>query len=600
MERMSRMTRPRAARPLAATLGAMAMLGGVALAGAAPARAAAPAAPAARAADAGADQARFESLVRASVEKGFAFQPSSATYMGVHEHDAELENFSKAAIDRYVASLRATLEALKKIDPDKLSAESRIDYVFFRRTNEGQIFRWTVLRDWEKDPAQYGFAWGLENLIARPFAPPEERLRSVIARLERAPRQYENGRKNLVDPPALFTRFAAEDLEGTIQYLDTDVTRAFAGVKDEALLRRFAAAKRTAEDATRAYVTWLREDLLPRSQGTYVLGEENYRKRLHYEEMIDEPVDTLLAIGSREMARLDARFHAAAERIAPGAPLDSVLAMMRRDHPTREGLLDEVRALLGSLRDYCATSGFIDLPPGAPLQVRPTPEYEASRSFASFDGPGPLETKARDAYYNVTLPGADWDSTHVEQHLEGYSRWTLPSVSIHECYPGHYVHFLYGPKAPTFARKTMFAGSFAEGWGLYVEQALFDHGYAKDDPKKELGMLRWALVRSCRLQVGLRLHTRGMTMDEATQYFVDHAYMERPNAEREAYRAAFDPTYIVYTIGALQIRKLRDDLAKKEGASFDLAKFHDRILSEGALPVVLLRKMLLNDDGPSL
>ncbi|MGE5176481.1 MAG: DUF885 domain-containing protein [Hyphomicrobiales bacterium] len=553
------------------------------------------------AANAGSDQARFEALIRRSVAEHFAFEPSFATFMGVHDHDAELEDYSKAAIDRHVAALRASLADLKKIDPAKLSPESRIDYAFFQRSTEGQIFRWAELRGWEKDPTQYGFAWGIDNLIARPFAPPEERLKSVVARLEQVPRQFENARKNLVNPPPLFTQFAAGDLEGSIEYLDTDVTRAFADVKDPALLAKFDAAKKTAEDATRAYVKWLRDDLLPRSKGTYVLGEANFRKRLHDEEMIDEPIDTLLAIGSREMARLDARFHAAAERIAPGAPLDSVLAMMRADHPTKDGLLGEVRTLLDSLRDYVVASRFIDLPSGVPLRVRPTPEFEASRSFASFDGPGPFETKARDAYYNVTLPAADWDSAHVEQHLQGYSRWTLPSVSIHECYPGHYVHFLFSPKAPTYARKNLYASSFGEGWGLYVEQAMFDHGYAKDDPKKELGMLRWALVRSCRLQVGIRVHTRGMTMDEATQYFVDHAYMERPNAEREAYRAAFDPTYVVYTIGALQIRKLRDDLAKEEGASFDLATFHDRILSEGALPVVLLRRMLLkHDEGSSL
>ncbi|HEX7077670.1 MAG TPA: DUF885 domain-containing protein [Candidatus Eisenbacteria bacterium] len=546
------------------------------------------------------DQQRFEALVRSATDESFAFQPSYATYMGVHDHDRELEDYSKAAIDRYAARLRATLAALETIDPAKLDADSRIDYAFFQRTVDGRLFEWTVLRPWQNDPSRYGFAWSIENLIARPFAPAEERLRSVIARLALAPRLFANGKENLENPPPLFVQFAAEDLEGSIDYLETDVTRAFASVKDPSLLRKFAAAKKTAEDATRAYVKWLREDLMPRSHGTYVLGEPNYRRRLHDEEMIDEPVDTLLAVGSRELERLETRYRDCAARIAPGAPMDSVIAMMRRDHPAKDGLLDEVRALLASLRDYCVSSHFIDLPSEVPLGVRPTPEYAASRSFASFDGPGPLETKARDAYYNVTLPGADWTPDRVEQHLQGYSRWTLPSVSIHECYPGHYVHYLFGPKAPTYARKTMGCGSFAEGWGLYVEEALFDHGYAKDDPKKEFGMLRWALVRSCRLQVGLRVHTRGMSMDEATQYFVDHAGMERPNAEREAYRAAFDPTYIVYTVGALQIRKLRDDLQKKEGTSFDLAKFHDTILSQGALPVVLLRRMLLNDDGPSL
>jgi uncharacterized protein (DUF885 family) len=465
---------------------------------------------------------------------------------------------------------------------------------------KARLFRLTEIRDWEKDPSSYGYGWAIENLIARDFKPAEARLRSVIARLEQVPRQLRNGRDNVKNPPRLNTQFAADDFEGMIGYLDTDVPRAFASVKDQALRRRYDAAKAKAQAATREYVKWIRDDLLPRANGSYVLGEEAYRKRLLHEEMIDLPLDSILAIGSRELARLEARTRDCAARIAPGAPLDSVVAMMRRDHPTREGLLDEVRALLGELREFCVSSRFISIPSTTPLAVRPTPEYAASRSFASFDGPGPLETKARDSYYNVTLPGAGWDAARVEEHLQGYSRWSLPSVSIHECYPGHYVHSLYMPMAPSLARRTMGCSSFGEGWGLYTEEALFDHGYARGDAKKEFGMLRWALVRSCRLQAGIRVHTRGMTMEEATRLFMEHAGMEKANAEREAYRAAFDPLYVVYTIGAMQIRKLRDDLRAKEGAAFDLARFHERILSQGALPVALLRRILLEDGGPTL
>jgi uncharacterized protein (DUF885 family) len=545
-------------------------------------------------------QERLPLLVRSYMKSAYAFNPSFATYMGVHDYDERLENWSKAAIKAQAATIRKTLLELSAIDREMLDPDTRIDFDLFRNTAESHLFQWTELKNWEQDPGLYGYGWAIESLIARDFAPPDVRLRAVIARLGQVPRQFANARANLKNPPRLFTDFAAEDLEGSIAYLDTDVPRAFAAVKDSALWRRYDAAKRRAQDATRAYVKWLRETLAPRSTGSFVLGEEKYLKRLKYEEMIELPVDTILAVGARELARLEARYRDAARRIAPTAPLDSVVAMMRHDHPTREGLLDEVRAMLAEIRDYCVSSKFITLPSEVPVQVRPTPEFAASRSFASFDGPGPLEEKARDSYYNVTLPAASWDSARVEQHLQGYNRWSLTSVSIHEVYPGHYVHFLYMPQAPTYARKTMGCGSFAEGWGLYTEEALFDHGYAAGDPKREFGMLRWSLVRSCRLQVGLRVHTRGMSLDEATQFFVDHAGMERQNAEREASRAAFDPTYIVYTVGALQIRKLRDDVKAKEGDAFDLARFHARILSQGSLPVKLLRRLLLDDDGPTL
>ncbi|MGE5179576.1 MAG: DUF885 domain-containing protein [Bacteroidota bacterium] len=546
------------------------------------------------------EQTRFERLLERATREKFASQPSFATYMGVHDFDTRLENTSRAAVDARVAQLRGELRELAGIDPKKLRPETRIDYDLFRNDLDANLYRMATLREWEKDPGAYGYGWGVENLIARDFAPQPTRLRAVIARLRQAPRQLRNGRANVKNPAPLIASFAADDLEGLIGYLDKDVPAAFPAVRDPALWREYGAAKKEAQQATRDYVKWIRDDLLPRAHGTYVLGEEAYRKRLHYEEMIDTPIDSLLAIGGRELHRLEARYEDAAARVQPGASLEAVEAMMRQDHPSKDQLLDYVRSLLGEIRDYCVSSHFIDIPGNVPLVVRATPEFEASRSFASFDGPGPLEMKARDSYYNVTLPGAGWDSARVEQHLQGYSRWSLPSVSIHECYPGHFVHSLYARNAPTYARKTMGCGSFAEGWGLYVEEALFDHGYAKGDAKKEFGMLRWALVRSCRLQVGIRVHTRGMTMDQATQYFVDHAHMERANAEREAYRAAFDPTYVVYTIGAMQIRKLRDDVRAKEEASFDLARFHERILSEGALPVALLRRILLDDSGPTL
>jgi uncharacterized protein (DUF885 family) len=548
----------------------------------------------------GAEQVRFERLLERSTRERFAANPSFATYLGVHDFDTQLENTSKASIEAQAAAIRRALDELGTIDKAKLDADARVDYDLFASDLKGRLYRATELKEWEKDPGSYGYGWSIENLIARNFAPPKTRLKAVIARLRQVPRQFDNGRANVKNPAELLARFSAEDLEGLVAYLDNDVPHAFPTLKDKALWKEYDAAKLEAQKATRAYVKWIREDLLPNAHGTYVLGEEAFRKRLLYEEMIDLPIDSLLSIGMRELYRLEARYEDAAARVAPGAPLELVEGMMRSDHPKKDQLLDEVRALLDNLRDYCIESNFVPIPAGVPLRVRATPEFEASRSFASFDGPGPLEAKARDSYYNITLPGAGWDSTRVAQHLQGYSRWSLPSVSIHECYPGHYVHSLYMVEAPTYARKVMGCSSFAEGWGLYTEEALFDHGYAHGDAMKEFGMLRWALVRSCRLQVGIRVHTRGMTMDQATQFFVDHAHMERANAEREAYRAAFDPLYVVYTIGAMQIRKLRDDVKAKEGASFDLAHFHERILSQGSLPVALLRRILLNDEGPSL
>jgi uncharacterized protein (DUF885 family) len=398
----------------------------------------------------------------------------------------------------------------------------------------------------------------------------------------------------------MFAQMAGEDFEGSIEFLEKEVPGAFSSVKDPDLLRGYEVAKAAAEAATRDYIEWVRKDLVPRAKGSYVLGPERYRKKLHYDEMVDLSLDSLLLVGEQELGRLEARYKAAAKKIDPSASVDDLVQRMRADHPTADSLIPYANGLLEDIRSYCISSKFIDVPSEVRCTVRPTPSFAASRSFASLDAPGPFETKASEAYYNITLPNPTWDAARTEQHLQNYSRWMMPSTSIHEAYPGHYVHFLFSKRAPDLVRQTMGCGSFAEGWALYCEQAVIDHGFAKDDPRVEFGMLRWALVRACRFQVGLRVHTKGMTMDDAIAFFMKHAHMEKANAERESYRAAFDPTYIVYTLGALQIRKLRDDVMRAEGTSFDLARFHASMLSQGALPVTLLRRILLHDSGPTL
>lgn len=546
------------------------------------------------------DPARFQALVERYVDGNFKFNPSSGTYQGYHTYDDSLENWTQDAIYAEEARIRGALKELDGISPAKLDAAAKIDYDLFQRSAERDLFSLTEMRAWERDPGQYNYGFMLEPMIARNYAPIEDRLRSLTMRLRQVRRLFANARANLKNPPASYTEMAAGDFEGTIAYLKGDVTRAFASVRDSALQADFTQAKAEAIDETERHIRWLRDTLLLESRGSYILGEDRYRKKLHYDEMIDLPLDTLLAVGERELHRLEARYHAAAERIAPGQPMSAVIAMMRRDHPAANAVLDYARGILEGARAFSISSHFCDIPSEVRCQVRPTPEYAASRSYASFDGPGPFETKATEAFYNITLPNPRWPRDRIEQHLQGFNRWLLPSVSIHEVYPGHYTHFLYGRNAPSLTRKAFGCGSFAEGWGLYTEEGMLDQGYGNGDPKIEFGVMRWALVRACRLQVGIRMHTRGMTMEEAVQYFMDHAGMERANAEGEAGRATFDPTYCVYTLGALEIRKLRDDLKREQGSAFDLAKFHATILSQGAPPVALLRRMLLKSEGTIL
>ncbi|HSQ59224.1 MAG TPA: DUF885 domain-containing protein [Acidobacteriota bacterium] len=545
-------------------------------------------------------QRRFEQLVRQYVMDRFSFSPERATGAGMHAYDAKLPDLTPATIASEERSIRTSMAKMQKIDREQLDDAGKIDFDLYHHQMEADLFRMTEERRFETDPGVYNFGYPIDQLISQEFAPPETRLKSLVGRLSAAPRLLSQGQKLLKRPPVMYTQFAIEEFPGTIDYIEKTVPRAFASVKNPALWADYEAALKKARAAVTAHVAWMKETLLPRSDGSFVLGAERYRKKLYYEEMVDTALDSLLEIGAREMERLETRAKACAERIVPGGTFADALAKTRANYPPKDSLLAAATAMLEGQRAFCVASKFLAMPSEERCTVRPTPEFAANRSFASLDTPGPLETVGRRGYYNISLPGADWDETRTKEYLQGFARGALSSVSIHEAYPGHYAHYLWARDVPSFARKTSGCGSFAEGWGLYVEEAMIDHGYGGGDPELELGMLRWALVRACRFQVGLRVHTKGMTIEEATKYFQDHAGMEPVNAQREAFRAAFDPTYIIYTLGALQIRKLRDDFQREQGDRFDLGTFHATILAQGSLPVALLRRMLLREEGRSL
>jgi uncharacterized protein (DUF885 family) len=229
--------------------------------------------------------------------------------------------------------------------------------------------------------------------------------------------------------------------------------------------------------------------------------------------------------------------------------------------------------------------------------VRETPPFARALSFASMSTPGPFE-KSKEAYYNITLPEPDWTPQQVEEHMSLFNYPQLEAISIHEAYPGHYLQRLFGAQAPSKVRKLMGAGSNSEGWAHYVEEMMLEQGYGSGDPKLRLGQLLAALQRNARYIVALEMHTGAMTFDEAVNFFVKEAYMTKTNATREARRGTMDPTYLVYTLGKLEILKLREDYKEHMGAKFSLREFHDKFLREGTPPVKIVRKALFGFDTP--
>jgi uncharacterized protein (DUF885 family) len=224
-------------------------------------------------------------------------------------------------------------------------------------------------------------------------------------------------------------------------------------------------------------------------------------------------------------------------------------------------------------------------------RVQETPPYAHAAVFASMDTPGPYEVAGVDAYYYVTPVEPDWTPQHREEHLRMFNRYTTAMIDVHEAYPGHFLQFLYMPEVKSKVRKLMYTTSNVEGWAHYAEQMMIDEGFGGGDPKLRLAQLQEALLRDCRFVAAIEMHTQGMTVDQATRVFVERGFQEEANAYEEALRGTYDPMYLAYTLGKLQIQALRDKYLARTGR--DLRAFNDAFVAQGGLPVAFIERLIL-------
>ena len=532
----------------------------------------------------------------------FRYDPAQATAQGFHQYDGQLPSGSRAEIQGQVVALKKWEAEVHNFDERGLSAFMAADRQLLLSEIQSLRFNLETLRFWEKNPDVYssGATNAIFVIMSRKFAPPTERLKSVLARERLIPRSLVAARENLTNPPRVYTEIALQQLPGMVGFFQKDVPEAFREVTDAALKAEFRKANQTTIDALRSYQAWLMSDLLPRSHGEFRIGAENYRKKLLYDEMVDTPLDRLLEIGYQDLKRNQAEFRRVARQIDAKRTPEQILTELERDHPPAEKLLAAFQMALGGLRSFIETRHIVTIPSSVPPTVEETPPFMRALTTASMDTPGAYEKVAKEAFFNVTLPEAGWSAPQVEEYLEDFNRGTIISTAVHEAYPGHYTQFLWLENLPTKVRKILGCSSNAEGWAHYSEQMMLEEGYGNGDLRLRLGQLQDALLRDARYIVGIQMHTGQMTVDQATDFFIKEGYQPRPIAEKEAKRGTSDPTYLVYTLGKLEILKLRDDYKNKKGAQFSLAEFHDSFLKQGTAPLKLVRRALLANDTPVL
>jgi len=547
-------------------------------------------------------QADFDKLVDHYFDEYYRYHPSQATVDGFHQYDSQLEDYSLAAIASETRSLEQLQAQFEQFPAESLSPESAADRQLVISKIRSQLLELEKIRLWEKNPDKYSsdLASSAFGIMSRNFAPPEARLQSLMAREKQMPNALVQGRRNLRNPPRVYTDVALEQLPGIIGFFKNDVPAAFHDVKDRKLLDEFHASNQAVMDALGEYQKFVKEKLLPHSNGDFRIGAENYSHKLLYDEMVDTPLDQVLEIGYRNLRQNQQAFRDTAAKIDAHSTPQQIMAKLEKDHPPDGALLQSFRDVLGGLREFIVNRKIVTLPSLDPPTVEETPPFMRALSTASLDAPGPYEKVAKNAFFNVTLPEPDWTKEKKEDYLEAFHRGTIVSTAVHEVYPGHYVQFLWMKTAPSKVRKLIGASSNAEGWAHYTEQMMLDEGYGNGDLKLRLGQLQDALLRNARYIVGIEMHTGRMTIDQAVEFFVKEGYQKRAIGEEEAKRGTSDPTYLYYTLGKLEILKLREDYRKLRGSQFSLLEFHDKFLAQGCPPIKIVRRAMLGNDSPVL
>jgi uncharacterized protein (DUF885 family) len=389
-------------------------------------------------------------------------------------------------------------------------------------------------------------------------------------------------------------------IPATLDFFNKSLPEAFHDVPEGPVKQAFNAANATLVKQIEDYAKWMKDHLRPHASGDYAIGADAYRRMLADADFVDTPLDQLEHIGEAEMHRLQIQLVATAKKIDSKHSPAEVVANLAGNHPAPDQVIPAVTAGLSSIRDYVEIHHIATIPSNVLPIVAETPPFMRATTFASMDSPGPFE-KTTEAYFYVTLPDPSWPKEKQDQLLAFYSPPTISDTSVHEVYPGHYVQFLNNKLNPDIVRAMYFSGSDSEGWALYCEQMMLDEGLHDHNPKFRLAQLQMALMRACRYLAGIRMHTHGMTVAQATAFFEQNAYQTHHNAEVEALRGTGDPGYLRYQLGKLMILKLRADVRRKQGAAFNLGKFHDAFLAQGDIPVPLVRRALLGPAaGPSL
>ena len=513
----------------------------------------------------------------------FRLNPTWATNIGAHAHDDRWPDLTETGRAERLAFLERWLGVFRAMT--ELTGDDAIDRDLLISELEAAEFSEVELREETWNPLDwiYLLGGGLFSLLAREFAPLDVRLASVAGRLERLPDVVEAARAVIVGhdgrPVGRFqTETALRQLPG-IEELIADALRAAEAAADDpavaALKPRLIAAAETARRGMASLETHLRDVLLPASEGEGRLGPELFAAKMrHTMRSTALTPDRILAAAERDFVSVRAELVRLARDLWPtwcperpmpdddGVLVRGVLDAIATEHPRADELLDFCRAENARIEAFCAERDLIGLA-DEPLEIRWTPVFLRAFGGAMLSSPGPLD-KGQKAFFSITPMPDDWTDVQRESNLREDNNRMLRLLTIHEAVPGHYLQGVYANRCPSVVRSIFASGLFAEGWAVYVTQVMMDVGYGADDPALMLTHWKFYLRAVINAIIDARIHTRGMTGEEAVALMVDGGFQEEAEARAKFDRARLSSTQLsTYFAGSMEMWEVEREVRQR-------------------------------------
>jgi uncharacterized protein (DUF885 family) len=545
-----------------------------------------------------ADVASADTAWQAHVERFldayFQADPVAAVYAGRHEFDGRLPDLSAAGLARHVARLEAERGKTAGFDPATLSEASRREREYLLAALESELF-WMRDVEWPfRNPAWYLPLVDPEIYLSRPYAPLDQRLRAYLDYARAIPAATRQVRANLRTPmPAPWVEYGINAFGGFAEFFANDVAPVFADVHDDALQSQLKVANAEASQAMRQLADWLVAQR-PSATQDYALGAAAFAKMLEATEQVTVPLPRLREIGEADLARNLAELRKVCEAYAPGATLRAC-ADEANSHKPEGGPVAGARRQLPEIREFVVQKDLVTIPGSEQALVEQAPPYNA-QNFAYIQIPGPYEKDGVPAVYYIAPPDPRWTPEEQAQYVSGEG--TLLSTSVHEVWPGHFLHFMHVNRNPSKIAQLFWSYAYTEGWAHYTEEMMADEGLRAGDPRWHIGQRVSALKRNVRYLCAIGLHTAGMTVEQCETLFRERAMTDPGNARQQALRGTYDPAYLNYTLGKLMILKLRGDWRAAHPKA-PLREFHDQFLGYAG-PVPLVRRLMLGDGTPPL